>query len=215
MAHALEHLGDGLVQSKDLLADGHDDDGQQCQDNGPQQGSHAGAVGQDGMEGNRLAGGDGAIVAGDTHDGEDGHDQDTDGNQQVAGPGLGAGNFGGNSLTGAVAGLIQQALLSSPLFRLGHGANILLQDGQHEDQSDGQDAVEVQANGLKQNAHAVSLADVTALGDVTQHGGQPAAEGEQYAPGGGGGVDDEGGLLVGHLQGIVDGAGDRAGYHAA
>ena len=74
--------------------------------------------------------------------------------------------------------------------------------------------VKVEGDGLKQHGNGLGFGN-TAGNQVTCHGCQPAGEGEQHAPGGGGGVNQESGLLVGNLQSIVDGAGNRAGNHAA
>ena len=113
-----------------------------------------------------------------------------------------------------MGGIIQLSQLGRPLFRLCHGAEVFLGQTDDEGQENRQNAVEVEAQRLEQDGYGGFLRH--ADGDqIARHGGKPPAEGEQHAPGGGGGMDQERGLLVRDLQRVVHRTGDRAGDHAA
>ena len=113
-----------------------------------------------------------------------------------------------------MARLIKLTGLLSALFGLAHGADVEVEEGYDQRTEHRQNAVEVQGDGLDEYGDGLIFRHA-AGGKVAGHGGEPAAQGKQHAPGGGGGVDNEGGLLVGHLQCVVEGTGDRAGDHAA
>ena len=201
-AHALEHFVYNALNGVLLLRDTEDTDRQYGEDAAPQQALHACAL-------SRVA------VAGDGEGGKDGHDEHTHRQDHVDDSGLCVADIiGGIAERSAVTRLVKLAGLLGALLGLSHRAKVYVEEAYRKRAEHGKDAVEVQRDGLEQHGYRLALGDA-AGGEVAGHCGEPAAEREEHAPWSRRRMDDEGGLLMRHLERVIERAGDRAGHHAA
>ena len=122
--------------------------------------------------------------------------------------------MGSGVLIGSAGGIVQLTGGVCPVLRLLHGTEVKGHYSSQEGKDHGDDAIEVQGDGVEQGLDGALLRHA-AGGQVAGHGCQPAAEGEEDAPGGRGGMYQEGGLLVGQAHAVVERTGHRSGHHAA
>ena len=95
--------------------------------------------------------------------------------------------------------LVKLAGLLGALLGLAHRADVYIKQADRKRAEHGKDAVEVQRDGLEQHGYRLALGDA-AGGEVAGHCGEPAAEREEHAPWSRRRMDDEGGLLMRHLE---------------
>ena len=201
-AHALEHLVYDALDGVLLLRDAEDADRQHGEDAAPQQALHTGAL-------SRVA------VAGDGEGGKDGHDKHAHRQDHVDDSGLCVADLVGSiAERSAVTRLVKLAGLLGALLGLAHRADVYIEEAHRKRAEHGKDAVEVQRDGLEQHGYRLALGNA-AGGEIAGHRGKPAAEREEHAPRSRGRVDYERGLLMRHLERVIERAGDGAGHHAA
>ena len=201
--HALHQLAGQLLQGKQPFHQAHNRDHQDRDHAAPKESLHTVALG-------------GVAAAGNHQDSQNGNNHHQHGNEHVFGSGLyTAGGSGGCGIfIGGAGRVVQLAGGVSPQLCLLHGSEVHRTGGGNQGKNDGDDAVEIEGDGVKQGLNGVCFLNA-AGGQIAGHGGQPAAEGEEDAPGSRSGMYQERRLLMGQAHTVVERPGHGAGDHAA